>query len=388
MSTRLATAAVLALVVLAGCAGSAAQTATTAAEGEPTETTARSDASSADLPPGVSPDGVSNASALVAAHRAALAETGYTYRVRTAGSADGSFDQQGTARAAVGTNHAPIRLRSVTDVQSDDGTRRIRSDIWANESVALYEYRTRNRTVYDKSNASLSPDGEPVVGSTAFDVTEQASLARLVETALRAGEFEVADVGSTDGSTLTTLRATAPNRSSTAFGNVSTYDATVVADERGRIHRLDVTVETDRTGFRYEFTLETLGGVVVEYPAWADRALATVAADIDVDSADDHFVVSNEGGETLAPESTVRVRRGARNVTLELNRSLAPGEAAYVYFPADGADPVIGDEPPAEGEADRLDGEYRFVVAGPTGTPLVNASFGFETASETETPAG
>jgi len=396
MSTRLTTAAVVALVVLAGFGGSAAQsptatettetTAETAAE-TGTESTAQTDASSADLPPGVSADGVENASALLAAHRAALAETGYVYRVRYAVSAGESFAQQGTARSVVAKNHAPIRVRSVSDTQSDDRTRRVRTDVWANESVALYEYRTRNRTRYDKSNASLSPDEtERFARRPTLDVVAQASLSNLVELALLSGEYEVAGTESVDGATLTTLRATEPNGSVPGLANASTYDGTLVVDDRGRVREMNLTAVGDRTSVRYEFALAKLGAVVVEYPAWADRALATVVAEVDVDSRDDYFVVSNEGGETLPPESTVRVRHEETNVTLELPRPLAPGDEAYVHFPADGGDPIIASEPPADGEAEPLDGEYQFLVAGPNGEALINATFGFEAASETATP--
>jgi hypothetical protein len=385
MSTRLATVAVVALVVLSGCAGSAAQS-TTATETS-ANATEQADASSADLPPGVSADGVENASALLAAHRAALAETGYVYRVQYAVSAEGSFAQQGAARSAVAKNHAPIRVRSVSDIQSGNQSRRVRTDVWANETVALYEYRSRNRTRYDKSNASLSPDEtERFARRATLDVVAEASLSNLVELALRSGEYEVAGTESVDGATLTTLRATAPNGSVPGLANASTYDGTLVVDDRGRVHEMSLIAEGDRSSVRYEFTLAKFGGVVVEYPAWADQALATVNAEIDVGSRDDYFAISNEGGETLPPASTVRVGHDGTNVTLELDRSLAPGDEAYVYFPADGGDPVLASEPPAGGEAEPLDGEYRFSVAGPTGDALINATLGFDSASETETP--
>lgn len=384
MDTRLAAVGVVALVVLSGGAGSAGEVTTAV---ETAETTATTDAQSADLPPGVDASGVENASALVAAHRAALAETGYVYRVRYAASADSEFSQQGTSRAVVAKNHAPIRVRSVSDVQFDNRTERARTDVWANESVALYEYRTRNRTVYQESNATVSPAGrDPFARPGTLDVVDQASMSSLVGLALRSGEYEVAATESRSGSTLTTLRAATPNRSFEGLGNVSTYDGTLVVDERGRVHRLSLSVETERTDSSYELELAKLGSVVVEYPPWADRALEAVNADVDIDSTGNHFVVSNRGGDRLPPGTEVRVGHDATNVTLELDRPLAPGKEAYVYFPADGGDPVLAPEPPDEGQAERLDGEYRFSVVDPIGNPLVNVSFGFETSGETATP--
>ena len=66
-----------------------------------TETTAATtlDPANADLPPGVTSAGVANASALVSAHRDALAETGYEFELRASRGRGAESVQRGVATA-------------------------------------------------------------------------------------------------------------------------------------------------------------------------------------------------------------------------------------------------------------------------------------------------
>lgn len=385
MRTRTTAVVLVALVVLAGCAGSASDVATTTS-GETT-----SDAQRTDLPPGVNESGVENASALATAHRTALSESGYAFRLDTNVSYGDQFNYDVSYRGTVAKNFAPFRIRADADVDARD--ERLKLDTWANESVALVRYRTANRTAFQKYNTTLdeTPDSDPFSSVPTVNVADRASMTSVVEYALLTGEYEVAGVESRDGLTLTTLRATGHNQSLGERGleNVSRYDSTLVVDDRGRVHRLNTTLETNESLVSYEFELTKVGGVVVEYPRWADRALATVSVAVTIQSAENYFVVAHQDGERLPAGSEIRVSHAGSNYILELDEPLRPGEQVYIYFSRGDDTPFLTREEPAEDTAEPLDGEYEFEVVDPDGNTLLNSGFGFgrsnESANETAT---
>lgn len=349
----------------------------------------------ADLPPGVNESGVENASRLVAAHRMALSESGYAFRLRSNVSYRDEFGSRSVMRGTVAKQFAPFRIRADVDSQMDNQTIRAETDTWANDSVALVRYHLRNRTAYRQYNATLNetPEMDPFSSVPTLNVADQASMSQLVEFALLTGEYEIGGVEARNGLTFTTLRATGHNRSldERGFGNVTRYESTLVVDERGRVHRLNTTLKTNETFVHYEFELTNVGGVVVQYPRWAEQALATVAAAIDVRSAENHFVISHEDGERLPPGSEVRVSRTGANYTLELAEPLRTGEEVYVYFPDEGGAPVLTRDRPDEDAAARLSGEYDIEVVDPSGSSLSSSSFGFGSTTATpptDSPAG
>lgn len=386
----------VALVALAGCTGVTDQT-TTATTAEPTtppttdvdaaSTTTDAptttgtplDPASADLPPGVTAAGVENASQLLAAHRDALAASGFRFRLEANTSFGAGEVSHRTGNGTVSEGLAPLRLQSRTRRSADGQTLQRETDTWANESVALTRYHTDARTRYAQRSVVNGTTGTDATSARTVSLARLATQSHIVQLALRAGEYEVAGVEIRDGTTLTTLRATAVSGQS-SVENVSEYESTLVVDERGRVHRLDMTLLGDSTHLRYDFELTYFGDVTVEYPSWTERALATVNAHVTVDSADGYFVVANEGGETLPPGSEVQVAHAGVNAALELDDPLAAGEKVYVRFPDDGQ-PVLTEEPPADDETTELSGQYEFEVVDPTGKGLMNAAFGFGSAS-------
>lgn len=293
MKTRYAALFLVAVVVLAGCAGSATETTTTASEettadgseattaDEGVETTdgveTTTDDRTADLPPGVNESGVENATRLLEANRQELSETGYSFRL--AWNSSGEYDFRTVSHGSVAKNFAPFRIRTEGTVRYGNRTSRVETDVWGNESVALAEYREFNRTSYRKyvNEPNGTVRASPYEMSSIHGVSGQISHEAVVSIAVLTGEFEVESVERRGGSTLTTLRATSVNRS---FGErdaeqVSEYDATLVVDERGLIHRANLTLAFPESTDSYDLELTTVGGVVVAYPPWADRALAS-----------------------------------------------------------------------------------------------------------------
>lgn len=174
---------------------------------------------------------------------------------------------------------APFRIRTETEARLGNRTSRFETDVWGNESVALAEYEEMNRTGYQKyvNEPNGSVEVSPFELSSFHALSRQVSHEVVVSFVALTGEYEVESVERRDGRTLTTLRATGLNQS---FGerdteNISQYDATLVVDERGLIHRANLTMSFPESTLSYDFELTKVGGVVVAYPSWADRALET-----------------------------------------------------------------------------------------------------------------
>jgi hypothetical protein len=409
MDTRTTGLLLAAVVLLAGCTGSAGDVATTmgtvtpntAATGTGTPDTAALDTTTtdnattvetvspatADLPPGVTESGVANASELLAANRRALSESDYAFRLVRTDSGENKYNSRSISRGTVGKQFAPYRIHSEKILQLGNRTSRVTVDTWGNESIVLMKYSERNRISYRKFVATENDtvETDPFEMLPSFAHSGQLSHSYVVAFPLLTGEFEVESVERRDGLTLTTLRATELNRTlgERDSENVSNYSATLVADERGRIHRANLTVEFSESTFGYDFRLTDIGGATVPYPQWADRALGTVTARVEVasDTATESFVVSNEAGQVLPAGSEIRVAHAGTNATLELADPLGPGEEVYVYFATDASTPTLAAEPPEPDEAVPLDGEYEIEVLDPSGNSLVSTGFGFESAT-------
>jgi hypothetical protein len=286
MKTRYAAALLVVIVVVAGCAGSATtgiETTMTTTADDAVETTdgieTTTDEETADLPPGVIESGVENASRLLDANRRALAETGYAFRLVWNDAEESDYETRAVSHGTVAKEFAPFRIRTETEARFGNRTSRFETDVWGNESVALAEYEEMNRTGYQKyvNEPNGSVEVSPFELSSFHALSRQVSHEVVVSFVALTGEYEVESVERRDGRTLTTLRATELNRS---FGerdteNISQYDATLVVDERGLIHRANLTMSFPESTLSYDFELTTVGGVVVAYPPWADRALAT-----------------------------------------------------------------------------------------------------------------
>lgn len=286
MKTRTAAVLFAILVVLSGCAGTTNQMATTTAGNAETatandETTEASDEAAqtgtADLPPGVNESGVENATRLLAANRRELADTDYAFRLVRNDSGESPYDYRTVSRGTVAKDFAPFRIRTEREIQYGNQTSHAETDVWGNESVVLVKYHELNRTSYQKYVAGPNETMSPYETLPSQALSGQLSHEYVVAFALLTGEYEVESVESRDGMTLTTLRATELNRSfdERDTENISHYAATLVVDERGRIHRANLTIEFSESTFSYDFELTKLGDVVVAYPPWADRALAT-----------------------------------------------------------------------------------------------------------------
>lgn len=271
-------------------------TATAGPAGTP-ETTASPD-TAAEYPPGVTAEGLENASALVAAHETALAEAGYEFTFSENTSYEGivpEFAENETANfsddylyffndtatvteenGTVARGLAPGRILGEGSVRYDEYRHEYRTDTWANESVMVSRTEYANQLLLQRATLVREPGEDPFVLARA-DVNATLTKAHVVNLTLHSGEFAVAGVNRTGNQTLSTLEAVEYDGYDSVFlgpENVTAYDATVVVDERGRVHRLSTTVEGteyEHVYMHYEFELTRLGPVDVDRPPWTER---------------------------------------------------------------------------------------------------------------------
>jgi hypothetical protein len=259
VSRRLVPAAVLVLVVLAGCIGGIG----TGPSSETTSTSEQLDPGDADLPPGVSESGVTNASALVAAHEQTLRAEGFVLNgtfVRDPPNAGNETRRYHTVIAPGGRPfHTDVRsVRYASDDSGSAVSQRLHTRVWANETTMLRQTTIRNST------ASSAIDGLP----PALSLTR----APQYDSYLEFGEYTVERVVARDGHTFTTLVAT---DTTDALGPDATIDARFVVDERGVVHEATVTLdggpnaETDHATYR----VVRLGASPTQ-PGWVANATA------------------------------------------------------------------------------------------------------------------
>jgi hypothetical protein len=271
--------AVAALLALAGCgAGDPTATSTPATEDQSPTTTAPTTtaptttavpSTGADRPPGVSAGTVTNASALVAAHRASVVDRGATttVEVRLNGTVDGTTvtaEGNETVVLTAGASEFRWTVRSVS-VRDGESTRSVER-YYANDSAVLSR-------VSDGENATVTVRDR----AGAFDriVRSAATKARLVNATLTSATFTVVRVDERDGRTVTTLAAVDGTYSGPR-PDVVAYDARLRVTASGRVLSLtrSRTIETDRTTERFRQTITWADPTPVERPDWAANASA------------------------------------------------------------------------------------------------------------------
>lgn len=403
--------ALVAVVLLAGAAGAAVVGAgdapTLQAQGNETNETANATAgndttnatpddtanATADaLPPGVSETGVDNASALVSAHRDALASTGYAFEFEQNYSVDAPenetvpmalADTNASQNASVGEGLAPFSVHTVSERTAGNQSQVSAVDFWGNETVVAVRAEQANRTQYRTFQRMSNDTGVArQLGQPSFDAVITKS--RILAGVLRSGSFEVAGTEETEDGTLVTLRATEYNASlGVDPENVTAYNATVVVDDQGLVHEFDFRLASTNREFpvelRYRFEVTDVGPQNVTEPAWVADAFEAAGAQVAVGTENGtYFTVTNTGDRPLRPGTTVVVAQDGTEQTVELQRPVPPSRTVYVA-PGDGNASVGYGSPPG-GDAAELSGSYEVTVRSPSGGTAGQASFTFDGA--------
>lgn len=336
----------------------------------PTQTTQTTTATSgdhenADLPPNVTERGVSNASAFLDAHVAALAETGFEFEYRVSNergdrTVDGVQHGAGTAGMAA----VLVETSATTD------TTKTYSATWANDSTTLGKYIYDDNTRYHEIPRT-DEEGPP----GGLQVTKVSLLRSMLET----GDFETVGTERVDGRALTTLRAS-EYAGDGYFQNVSSYEAIIVADSTGRVHEFHWSVESDETTLDHDFELTSLGPTTVERPDWASKAIQKPTVELGTTTDSGRLEITHEGGDVLQTESEVVIGHDGEKHTVAFEESFEVGDTAYLYYPADGGDPVLTTTDPGPDAGVQFDGSYSLTVVSADGYSV--SSFGFAVGHE------
>jgi hypothetical protein len=363
----------VALVLLAGCtAAPGAQTTSepTTASPSPGASTTPS-VPNGTVAPGVTNDGVENASALLEAHESALRERGFELAVeRTMGAGNQTVEIR--QRHRVAPNVRQVRTNATSRIAGDRTSYRS----WINETMT----RMITQTVAgDETRYRVPPVGP--AGETGRERRHR----RIVETdqteeLLRGGEFEVTGV-TTDGPRLYTLVGA-------EFPTTERYgerDVRLSVSTDGVIYRLTADGETaDGSGYAFNYTLSTLGVDSVERPDWVADAPAVVETRPTLgfeNCTTPYLVVENPGPDTLPAGSVVSVTLNDTEHRATLAAALPAGERHALYLDAAGdirtaaPDDVPADRTPMPKEA-----QYTVVTGG--GMVLASGAGGFSCATE------
>lgn len=250
--------ALAALVVLAGCG--ALQGGPTAGPGDEATTP---DVSGVTFPPGVNASGVTDVGTLLAAHRTAMADSGFVYR----------FDHRMVTELPNGT--------TVTDIETSGEVRATRNLTATRESVERTAPDTETVAAWSNASAGFQ---RVAAANTTYERTGPAT--RVVTTHYLVRNLVARDTwnvtGVADGGSRIVLRS--DNRTDTVGGREisDAVDGRMVLDGRGRILRLTVTVGTREYSEQqedsvfhtrtYDFEVTQVGNVSVTAPGWVDEA--------------------------------------------------------------------------------------------------------------------
>ncbi len=378
MYPRLRTALLVAMLLLAGCAGGNLSiddaSTTTSNDATTVESTTQTTQPTAEtLPPGVTKDGVSNASALISAHKSELEETGYSFEYRTETAVEDK-SIVATQHGVVSAGFTSYRSETVAEYDVGKESRSVQRTVWANRSAVLSKSVTNGTTRYRELLKRSSRFG---VNRSYFDakMTKSMELGLL----LSSNEFAVVTTERVDGRTMTTLRTADTSRSD----NSTDVGATLLVDATGRVHEFEWTAQTNRGRETREFELTGTDPDSVERPDWTEQAVAAVTADVRSTTHASSVELVHDGGDVLPAGSEIRIEHDGETATLELETALEPRQSVYVSYPSDGGSPVLTRERP-DGTTE-VEGSYSVTISDPNGN-VVHA-FGFAVGSESSSGA-
>lgn len=261
---RLQVLALAGVLMLAGYAASAGTHNTTQSETNPP------------FPPGVTEDGITNASRLVTAHFTAVNQTGYTdtTTVRYTGPRyrDGPLiNRTETYRLTAAPGMAPLRYRTTTRTEFPERVTTSQRDVWSNESL----YVTREPQVPSANGTQYCR------WTTPFDPATATDLRHPFVGDLTAGNYTITDINRSGAQTRFTLRARNATQEATVSENLSSFNARLVVDSTGRIHSFKVAKTwTTETGYtarkRMRYRLVQTEVSTVAQPDWVTKALTRV----------------------------------------------------------------------------------------------------------------
>lgn len=211
-------------------------------------------------PPGVDDGELVDADALLDAHAETLTESGYSHDLvvnQTVETDDGTRERTTRQRTSVAAGAGQY----LQQVLLSGGQLRIIS--WGNGTVEYVRVDSGGNTNYQRGNPT-----------DARNLTAVTALAPFLT-----APFEVVDTDEVDGRTVYALRSTGRPDHEGAFPDnatdVAAFDARLIVDEAGRIHRLNATADYRLDGepgsYAFTFELTATADPGVSRPAWVDE---------------------------------------------------------------------------------------------------------------------
>lgn len=348
---------VLALVpalLLAGCIGGLG------ADTAPTDSTAVSP----EEIPGVSNGTLSNASTLVEANLDAVTTNGAILQVNQS-SAPMTID----ARLAIGANFSSYSLSGTGTSDTQSTT----IDQWSNETTQFV------RTAADGQTNYRVIDGHD----------DRLATLSSVEEFLAAGDFEVANETSPDGTVVLTADSASPSRSS--IGEVESFDGRLVVDTSGQIQDLSVTATRDDETVTYRYELDQAGVESVPKPEWVNEVPpgASVQAQLSIDVENGSYLtLEHTEGDVVPSATTIRVESNGTTDTVGLDSSLSAGDTRYVYFDASAQELRVSADRPSQGIVSPVTSPVSVRIVTEGGAVLNSGSMSWGSASASESSAG
>ncbi len=356
-----------AMILVAGClgghtgTGTTTQTTRTTNTTHPTTTTTTTTTTispdNADLPPGVTTDGISDVGALLSGHKSALSKSGFRLEARSSTRRDGKTTvgvMHGRATAGLSTRLTTLNITANTNYHSTT---------WSNESTTVMRATSGNRTHYREYHRQSS----------------EVAQSNTIRAMLQSGDFSIQHIEQVDGQTLTTLHA--GQYSGMRFENVSAYNATLVVDSTGRVHQFHWHFVSDKQTRTVDFDLIATHSDAIERPDWVDKASQAIHADIRASTESGRLVISHRGGDVLPAGSKLKLIHDGKTYTATFDHSLKTGETAYFDFPKDGSDPVLTATDPGKDAGIQFDGSYSLIILSPDSTVVSSSGFSVGHAS-------
>lgn len=379
------------MVVSSGCAmaglseSGTTETTTQAATPSPTPTPAdgRTPNETPAFPPGVSGAGIDNGTRLLETHWSILANRTYAEQL--------SWDE-GTSRVDENGTHLGFEVESYRKTVTNgpvathvsmrgeglleefwmtDGftasKRRLPDGNVNGSPILRYYYVTNDRHARTVSRVQRAPLGG-IDGVSGL----------LLEKYLNGLDYEHAGTVTRDGHTLHTFTSTGINESGRTPVTISSdsldrVNVTVIVDERGIIHTLDVsevyTGGNDTMTLGMDYTVRDIGDAAATRPDWVTSRIPHFRASL---AANGTIVeLSHTGGMPITRGVSLYLSTPDRSAHTLVPGAFEPGETWYLYLMENATDRISGsrnDRPVPDDSFVALGGESVSLRVQPTGT--------------------
>jgi hypothetical protein len=353
MTGQFRVAVLIGLIALAGCTGGPWAT----------ETTDHPD--DGELPPGVTDGQVTNASALLEANEAALREAGFAANVSHAADSDEPARYEIVATAGF-TQYA-------LDGDQPGSSGSVEMHLWTNESHRVSMYESGGETRYQATERGTEP----------FSGLE------MIEHAIRAGNFTVANETTANGYTVLTAEEFAPNTNGAQrFPDAEAFDARGVVDDAGRIHEFTVTIDRAASNAEaYTFELRETGVDSIDRPAWLEEVPpgAFISPQVSIDVQNESVLtVENTGTDAVPANATLELSMNDTTYRAVFDQPLESGDKRYAALAATDDTLQFHTEGPTDSEVQSLSSPISVTIATENGVTLHSSGMGWDSASASE----